>query len=85
MFHPERILILKMLLLHGTVDFRELREAIGLTDGNLSSHLRALEKGGIVVANKQFEGRRPRTSYELTPNGRKEFTELMEALKAVVE
>ena len=84
LFHPERFLIVKILGRHGAVDFRELRLALGITDGNLASHLRALEQEGYIVVQKKFEGRRPRTSYELTESGRHAYNELLEALRAVL-
>jgi DNA-binding HxlR family transcriptional regulator len=84
LFHPERILIMKMLSVHGTVDFRELRQALSITDGNLASHLRTLEQEGYVTVHKEFEGKRPRTSYELTAAGRQTFNLFLEAMKAVV-
>src|SRR2546426_5059335 len=69
LFHPERILIMKILVRHGQVDFRELKQALDTTEGNLASHLRALEQEGYVSFHKHFEGRRPRTSLEATPAG----------------
>lgn len=51
--------------------FGELREKVGATDGNLSTHLRKLEEAGYVRQEKRFVGRRPQTRVHLTPNGRK--------------
>ena len=50
--------------------FTELREQVGATDGNLSTHLRKLEEAGYVKVDKSFVGRRPQTRVSLTPAGR---------------
>lgn len=85
LFHPQRILILKLLARHGAVEFRELQNALGISEGNLASHLRTLERDGYISVHKEFAGRRPRTTYELTPVGLKMFQEFMRAMKTVVE
>lgn len=51
--------------------FGELKEKVGATDGNLSTHLRKLEEAGYVEQEKRFVGRRPQTRVHLTPSGRK--------------
>ena len=56
--------------------FTELRDALGMTDGNLSVHLQKLEEKGYVTIDKQFVGRRPQTSCQLTRAGRQAFTHI---------
>ncbi|MEL6414874.1 MAG: transcriptional regulator, partial [Pseudomonadota bacterium] len=51
--------------------FGELKEKVGATDGNLSTHLRKLEDAGYVRQEKRFVGRRPQTRVFLTEDGRK--------------
>ncbi len=51
--------------------FGELKEKVGATDGNLSTHLRKLEDAGYVRQEKRFVGRRPQTRVFLTDSGRK--------------
>ncbi len=51
--------------------FGELKDKVGATDGNLSTHLRKLEEAGYVEQEKRFVGRRPQTRIHLTKNGRK--------------
>ena len=51
--------------------FGELKEKVGATDGNLSTHLRKLEDAGYVRQEKRFVGRRPQTRVFLTDEGRK--------------
>ncbi len=52
------------------VSFVELKSILKTTDGNLSAHTRKLEEVGYIRASKRFEGRLPRTEYELTDSGR---------------
>lgn len=51
--------------------FGELKDKVGATDGNLSTHLRKLEAAGYVKQEKRFVGRRPQTRVHLTKTGRK--------------
>ena len=51
--------------------FGELKDKVGATDGNLSTHLRKLEDAGYVRQEKRFVGRRPQTRVFLTDSGRK--------------
>ena len=50
--------------------FGELRDKVGATDGNLSTHLRKLEEAGYIAVEKGFRGRRPQTTVKLTKKGR---------------
>ena len=69
LFHPYRILILKILYSFGYADFRQLKHDLRMTDGNLASHLRALENEGYIKVDKQIINRKPRTTYILTKKG----------------
>ena len=52
------------------VDFNGLKDSLELTKGNLSSHLRKLEEAGLIDVTKAFVGRRPKTTYVCTKEGR---------------
>jgi DNA-binding HxlR family transcriptional regulator len=65
-------------------DFGYLREALGLTSGNLSTHLTVLEGAGLVRVEKGYEGRRPRTWVSITRRGRAALAAEMEALTRLV-
>ena len=65
-------------------DFSYLRDALGLTDGNLSRHLQVLEQVGLVKVEKGFEGRRPRTWVSATARGRKALEEEIVALRELI-
>ncbi len=80
-----RVGILTLLFKYGRMEFKEIRDELGLTDGNLASHLRILEKENIVRYIKTFKGRKPATYYELTEEGRKRFENYLEALRKLLE
>ncbi len=68
---PARLAILTVLASAEEVQFKFLEEALGLTRGNLSSHVSKLEDAGYLTVTKAFAGRLPVTSYRITPRGRK--------------
>lgn len=65
-----RLGILSALAANEVQTFSELKQALGLTDGNLSVHARRLEEAGYVACTKGYDGRIPKTDYRLTPKGR---------------
>jgi len=65
-------------------DFKELKELLGATDGNLASHAKALEKEEYIVVNKTFIGRKPNTSYRMTRKGKTAFKKHIEALEKLI-
>ncbi len=65
-------------------DFGYLRDALGLTPGNLSRHLTVLEEAGLVQVSKGHEGRRPRTWVEITRKGRSALAAELAALTEVL-
>ena len=79
-FEPHRLLIMKDLYLHGQVEFRQLKHALGLSDGNLFSHLRVLEQEDYIITNKDIVDKKIRTTYEMTAKGRAEFGKFLSAL-----
>lgn len=85
-FHePGRLTIMTNLL--GAPDgltFRELKAACDLTDGNLSRHLKALEKAKAIVIKKRFVKNRPQTTVFLSKAGRADFLAYLQALETVL-
>lgn len=79
-----RLGIMSALMVNETLDFNALKELLGLTDGNLASHLKALENKRVIVVSKQFIGRKPRTTYEATGRGRDLFRKHLEALEELI-
>jgi DNA-binding MarR family transcriptional regulator len=64
--------------------FGDLKELCALTDGNLSRHLRVLERGKMIEIAKGHERNRPLTVCRITPSGRKRYTEYLATLEQVV-
>jgi DNA-binding transcriptional ArsR family regulator len=70
---PARLSILTALSACKSADFLFLQRLTGLSKGNLSSHLGKLEEGGLVLIEKAFDGKIPKTTIGLTPHGRKQL------------
>jgi DNA-binding MarR family transcriptional regulator len=68
-----RLGVVAVLLDRGEAAFPDLKEILGLTQGNLGAHLRTLEEAGYVEVEKGWNGRRPRTTCRLTAKGRRAF------------
>jgi DNA-binding MarR family transcriptional regulator len=80
-----RLAIVAALAVSPQLGFNELKEMLGLTDGNLSAHARTLEEADYIVVEKSFRGRRPYTAMRLTPRGRKAFRRYLDMLREIVE
>ncbi|GAB3746573.1 winged helix-turn-helix domain-containing protein [Spirosoma pomorum] len=80
-----RLNIMSVLMVNDSMSFNALKELLGLTDGNLSTHLRALEESGYVLIQKQFVGRKPNTTYSATDLGRQAFTDHLNALEEFIK
>ena len=72
---------MSVLMVEDIVDFNYLKELLQLTDGNLASHIRALEDLGYVIVNKQFIGKKPNTTYGASATGKQAFHEHLSALE----
>jgi DNA-binding HxlR family transcriptional regulator len=86
LFHePHRLAIMSALCRRGQGrSFKQLKKECGLTDGNLSRHLKTLEESGVVRIQKTFVGSRPHTSVFATDTGRDEFVRYLQALETVL-
>lgn len=73
------------LAVNDMLDFNLLKEYLDVTDGNLASHLKALEKEGFVDVEKSFVGRKPNTKYFITKEGKKAFNDHLVALQKLIE
>ena len=65
--------------------FGELRDKVGASDGNLSTHLRKLEAAGYVRLEKRFVGRRPQTRVHMTKQGRAAWLRYLDGLQALLK
>jgi DNA-binding HxlR family transcriptional regulator len=79
-----RLGIMSALMVNDTLTFNALKELLGLTDGNLASHLKALEQQEIIMVSKQFVGRKPNTSYNATELGKNLFRLHLAALEKLI-
>jgi DNA-binding MarR family transcriptional regulator len=80
-----RLGIVAVLMEAKRADFKYLRDALDLTDGNLSRHLQILEEAGYVRITKRFEGKRPRTWVAVTRRGREAFAAELHALQQIAD
>jgi DNA-binding HxlR family transcriptional regulator len=80
-----RLGIMSILVVNDSYDFNNLKEALGVTDGNLASHLRTLEENGLITSSKQFIGRKPNTSYSATEPGKQKFSAHLKALEEIIK
>lgn len=79
-----RLGIMSVLTGAGQSDFNTLKTMLGVSDGNLASHIKALEELGYIETIKQFIGRKPNTSYTVTEAGKKAFSAHIEALTSLL-
>ena len=80
-----RLQIMSVLMVNERYDFNSLKELLGVTDGNLASHLKALEKEQHITVNKSFLGRKPNTNYEASPKGKQAFNAHLDALEQLIK
>ena len=79
-----RLGIMSVLLVSDFVDFNTLKEMLDVSDGNLASHITALEKAGYILVEKKFVGKKPNTTYSVTKEGRFAFNEHLNALEKLL-
>lgn len=82
--HRIRLGIMSILLVNDWVDFKTLKQTLEVTDGNLASHVKALETNNYIEIRKQFIGRKPNTSYKVTAIGRQSFNDHLNALEQLL-
>ena len=80
-----RLGIMSALMVNAQVSFNELKELINVTDGNLASHVKALEESGYIKVNKGFVGRKTNTTYAVTKAGEKAFRLHLDALEQMIK
>ena len=80
-----RLGIMSILMVNDWVEFSTMKEMLDITDGNLASHISALEKLEYLEVRKQFVGKKPNTTYATTDLGRKAFNEHLNALEQLLK
>ena len=79
-----RLTIMSMLAASPELSFTELRDGLGMTDGNLTTHIRTLQQSGYVSVTKSFQNNRPLTTCALTAAGRKAFAGYINLLEQII-
>ena len=82
--HRIRLGIMSVLMVNEEADFNTLKELLGVTDGNLASHIKALENENYIKIEKQFIGKKPNTKYAATIEGKNAFRQHLEALEKLI-
>jgi DNA-binding MarR family transcriptional regulator len=80
-----RLGIMSVLMVNEWIDFTEMKTILNITDGNLASHSSALEKAEYIEVKKEFVGKKPKTSYRVTENGRLAFKEHLSSLEKLMK
>ena len=80
-----RLGIMSALMVNDEINFNDLKELIQVTDGNLASHIKALEDAGYIKVNKGFVGRKTNTVYTATKAGEKTFRAHLDALEQMIK
>lgn len=80
-----RLGIMSSLAVNDQLDFNALKEFLDVTDGNLASHIKTLEKEGFIEVEKSFIDNKPNTKYSLSKNGKKAFEEHLNVLEQIIK
>lgn len=76
---------MSVLVVNDYMDFIHLKALLEVTDGNLASHLKALEKENYILMKKEFIGRKPNTKYKISSSGKKAFEAHINALEILIK
>ena len=82
--HRIRLGMMSILIVNDDVDFTRMKELLDVTDGNLASHTKTLEKASYIIIEKSFVGKKPNTKYRITKEGRLAFKKHIEALENLI-
>tara|TARA_R110000850_G_scaffold219147_2_gene344744 strand:+ start:1459 stop:1752 length:294 start_codon:yes stop_codon:yes gene_type:complete len=80
-----RLRVMSILMVNTEYDFNSFKDLLEVTDGNLASHLKNLEKQEYISVNKSFVGRKPMTTYTATEKGKKAFQDHLEFLENLIK
>jgi DNA-binding HxlR family transcriptional regulator len=82
---PVRLGVLTALQITGPLDFTTLKKRLAVTDGALGLHLQKLEEAGYIGCEKAFVGQRPKSTYRLTPAGRRALSNYLDAMQSIID
>lgn len=80
-----RLAIMSLLAASPELAFTELRDALEMTDGNVTTHIRTLQEAGYVAVSKSYQNNRPLTTCSMTAAGRKAFADYISLLEQIVQ
>lgn len=80
-----RLGIMSALAVNDKLDFTSLKEFLDVTDGNLATHLKKLEKEEFIGVEKSFIDRKPNTKYYMTKKGKKAFDEHLKVMEQIIQ
>jgi len=80
-----RLAIMSMLAASPELSFTELRDTLGMTDGNVTTHIRTLQEAGYLSVTKSFQNNRPLTTCALTATGKRAFTHYINLLERIIQ
>ncbi len=85
MEHRVRLQIISVLVANDSYDFNALKDLLDVTDGNLATHLKALEREKYISISKSFIDRKPNTRYKVTERGRTAFKKHLDAMEELIK
>lgn len=80
-----RLGIMSALVVNDSLDFNTLKNLLEVTDGNLASHLKSLEKSKYITVKKEFIDRKPNTQYSATKSGKEAFVKHIKAIERLLD
>lgn len=80
-----RLGIMSALMVNDSIDFLSMKTLLDVTDGNLASHVNALEADGYIIVKKEFVGKKTKTSYKATKLGRIQFLSHLKSLEDLIK
>lgn len=80
-----RLGIVSALAVNEVLSFNDLKNLLHTTDGNVSVHARKLEEAEYITCTKSFEGRMPKTVYQLTETGRRALDRYLDHMEALIQ
>ncbi len=83
--HRMRLQIMGVLAANESFDFNALKELLQTTDGNLATHIKALEKEKYIIVQKSFIDRKPNTRYKISERGRVAFKKHLDAMEEIIK
>ena len=83
--HRVRLQIMSVLVANESYDFNSIKEIIGITDGSMASHMKALEREKYISVSKSFIDKKPNTKYKATERGRTVFKKHLDSLEELIK